>query len=226
MRSIDPTAHNWLVTRINNRIVAAHHHLLEGTVLDLGCGDSPYKTDILQTASKYVGLDWPSTFHDNSAVSIYADLQRALPFRSESVDAVTAFQVLEHVPGTGAVLAEAHRVLQSGGILLLTVPFMWQVHEAPHDYVRLTGFGLRYVLQEAGFDQIQIYENTGFWQMLALKFNYHSTRWCRGPLKILRYLLIPLWLSAQYLAPLLDKVDPDPSETVSYTCLARKGNED
>jgi SAM-dependent methyltransferase len=48
----------------------------------------------------------------------------ALPFRDGSFDAAFSSYVAEHfLDGPGAVLAEIHRVLRPGGLLLLAVPF-------------------------------------------------------------------------------------------------------
>ena len=40
-------------------------------------------------------------------------------------------------------MAEAARVLRPDGTLLLAVPFMWGIHEAPRDFYRFTPYALR-----------------------------------------------------------------------------------
>jgi len=135
------------------------------------------------------------------------------------VDTVTLFQVLEHIAEPQQLLDEVYRILKPGGRLIITVPFMWHIHEAPHDYYRYTRYGLEYMLRKAGFLIIQVTENTGFWQTCALKFNYHTARFARG---IIRCFFIPLWLFTQMTAPLLDKFDKHPQETASYTVIAEK----
>jgi SAM-dependent methyltransferase len=46
----------------------------------------------------------------------------ALPFDDESFEAITMFDLLEHVPDDGKAIAEALRVLRPGGILLVSTP--------------------------------------------------------------------------------------------------------
>lgn len=46
----------------------------------------------------------------------------AIPLKAESVDCITALDVLEHVEHDVAAVAEFHRVLRSGGIAVITVP--------------------------------------------------------------------------------------------------------
>lgn len=45
-----------------------------------------------------------------------------LPFSDDAVDAVTLLDVLEHVADPPAVVAEIHRILKPGGVLIASVP--------------------------------------------------------------------------------------------------------
>lgn len=209
--------YNYLIQKINEKI--AKNFLYKGLVVDLGCGTSPYKKDILAVADKYIGVDWKNSLHDQSSIDIFADLCEPLPIADCFADTVVSFQVMEHLPEPSLFLSEAFRILNKGGQILITVPFMWHVHEEPCDYFRYTRHGLKYLLDKAGFQDIVITENTGFWQMWVLKFNYHTTRFARGPLKLI---WIPIWWVGQTISPLLDKFDKHPQETASYTVCARK----
>lgn len=40
-------------------------------------------------------------------------------------------------------------------MLLITVPFVWDEHEQPHDFARYTSFGLRHLLEKSGFEIIE-----------------------------------------------------------------------
>lgn len=219
MRKIRPTECNWLAVKINNLSFKKNARFIKGRVVDLGCGFAPYKKDILEVASEYCGVDWAGTLHDKTNIDVFADLTRQLPLESDSADTVTSFQVMEHLPEPGFFLAECHRILKQGGYLFITVPFMWHMHEEPHDYFRYTRYGLEHLLKKNGFVDITIGETTGFWQMWILKFNYHTERFAKG---ILRYLFIPVWWFGQVISPILDKYDRHPQETASYAITARK----
>jgi len=208
---------NFLIERINKRI--AHSLPYKGRVVDLGCGTAPYKNDILKTADEYIGVDWENSLHDQNKADMFANLCEKLPFEDGYADTVVAFQVMEHLPEPGFFLSECQRILRSGGAIFLTVPFMWHVHEDPYDYFRFTRYGLEYLLKKNGFVDINITENTGFWQMWVLKFNYHTVRFSRG---ILKWFWIPVWAIGQYVSQLLDYIIKHPQETASYTVLARK----
>lgn len=218
MNPLSFTSHNWLAHAINNASLRRHQAVLAGRVLDLGCGDAPYEADIVDLGCTYVGVDWPKSLHGRQRVAVFADLGGTIPFRDRAFDTVTSFQVLEHLPEPALFLRECRRVLAPGGALLLTVPFQWREHEAPHDYYRFTRFGLERLLRAAGFTEVLVEANTGYWQTMVLKGNYWSLRFAKGPL---RYLWMPLWFVRQVIAPLVDRVLPSPEETASYTVVAR-----
>lgn len=126
--------------------------VVRGTVLDVGCADQ-WVRDRLYAGTTYVSLDYPAIGAVRYAAtpSIFGDAQ-ALPIRSESVDAVTMLEVIEHLPDPDKALAEAFRVLRPGGTLVLSAPFAYPLHDEPHDYRRFTSHGLAWMLARHGFE--------------------------------------------------------------------------
>ncbi len=59
--------------------------------------------------------------------------------------------VLEHLRSPEAAIKEAARILKTGGHLILQVPFMYPVHDAPNDYQRWTHDGLHELVTRYGF---------------------------------------------------------------------------
>jgi SAM-dependent methyltransferase len=217
-------SHNWLVRKLHNDMLGRHLACLHGTVVDLGCGTRPHEDEIRGHADRYVGIDWSNTPHELRA-DIAADLNRVLPVRDEVADCVVSFQVIEHLAEPGMMLNEAWRILKHDGLLMLSVPFQWWVHEAPWDYQRFTRYGLQYQLEKAGFTKLQIVPLSGFWSMWLLKLNYQTVRLIRGPRPVrlaLRTLLVPFWWLAQVSAPVLDKYWKEENETLGYFVTARK----
>ncbi|OFV91370.1 MAG: hypothetical protein A3H28_12000 [Acidobacteria bacterium RIFCSPLOWO2_02_FULL_61_28] len=107
------------------------------TVLDIGCGTGGLASVVTEEGGSYIGLDYyPAVLEMAQAFirdlphSPPAQLLRgsgtSLPLRDESVDLVTAFDVIEHLVGGEswqlAFLREIRRVLRPDGILLLTTP--------------------------------------------------------------------------------------------------------
>jgi SAM-dependent methyltransferase len=199
--------------------------LLSGALYDLGSGESPYKEFFLVHADSYVAVDWAGSFHVTKA-DIEADLNKRLPIDSEVADSIVSLSVLEHLYEPQLMLNEAFRILKKGGSIVVQVPWQWWVHEAPHDYFRYTPYGLDYLFKRAGFVDIEVEPQAGFFTTVVLKLNYFSLRFICGP-RIIRFLLRIVfsifWFVGQTLAPLLDKLDRNwAAETCGYFVTARK----
>lgn len=138
--------------------------------LDVGCGKMPYREYILNNSSvkDYVGLDI------ESAIQYDADIKAdftwdgiTMPFDDASFESSMATEVLEHCPEPEIVLKEVHRVLKPNGIFFFTVPFLWTLHEAPHDEYRYTPWALERHLKNSGFSHIEIKALGGWHASLA-----------------------------------------------------------
>lgn len=218
-------AYNWLIYKVGDRSLLKHAALYKGTLYDLGAGEAPYKEFFLQYASRYVAVDWASSLHDIEA-DVVADLNEPLPIDSEVADTVLSLSVLEHLREPQTMLNETFRILKPRGAIVLQVPWQWWIHEIPYDYFRYTPYGLHYLLEKAGFIDVQVEPQAGFFTMWILKFNYFTLRIIRGPrpLRALIQLgLLPLWFLGQVLAPWLDKLDRNWAlEASGYFVTAKK----
>jgi len=119
----------------------------------------------------------------------------------DSFDIVISSQVLEHVESPADYLAEAHRLLRTGGTLLLSTHGTFQDHPCPGDYWRWTGMGLRKVLSEAGFEVVKLlYLTTGPRAALGfLELNMPHLPLARGWLmRMLSYLPRRIWVSKSF----------------------------
>lgn len=98
-------------------------------ILDLGC-HSGWLTSYLATwtGAAVTGLDFSESAiaygrqHRPMLHLEVADITQPLAFPSSHFDLVTAFDVLEHLPGVPALLREVRRVLRPGGVFLITIP--------------------------------------------------------------------------------------------------------
>lgn len=219
---------NWLMyTNITEKyLIKYSSKYICGVLLDLGCGEAPYKKFFLQFCDKYIGVDWSKSLH-NSKADIISDLNKKIEFKSNSADTLISLSVLEHLKEPQQFFNESYRVLKKGGNLILQVPWQWHIHEAPYDYFRYTPYGLKYMLNKAGFVDVSIEPMSGYYSARILKFNYFTVRVIYKLPKVIMYplalVLLPFWTIGQCLAPLLDKLDKDwERETVGYILLAKK----
>lgn len=141
----------WFVFRNEARDLAAIAGLLHGEVVDIGCADAKVRAGLTADAH-YIGLDYyvTATTWYGTHPDVYGDAQ-ALPFASRRVDRVLLLDVLEHLPRPDACIGEIHRVLKPGGQLILQVPFLYPIHDAPLDFHRWTDHGLRELARQHGF---------------------------------------------------------------------------
>lgn len=134
----------------------------KGRMLDVGCGNKPFEKMFSPHVTEHLGCDVVQS--SNCCVDVIS-LATELPFRSGSFDTVLATQVIEHVADHQTLMREAFRVLAPGGVLVLSGPMYWPLHEEPHDYFRFTEHGLRYLLQQTGFETLKITNNGGKWAL-------------------------------------------------------------
>jgi SAM-dependent methyltransferase len=117
---------------------------LQGNVLDLGCGQSPYRY-LLGPRARYIGLDFEGSrdfgYRDEPDVTYFDG--STIPLDDGSIDHVLCTEVLEHVQEPEVLLQEVYRVLRAGGTGVFTIPWSARYHYIPHDYHRFTPSMLR-----------------------------------------------------------------------------------
>ncbi len=96
--------------------------------------------------SEFIRLDFDRYHHPD----LVADVT-ALPLAGGSVDVVASHSLFEHVAHPHRILQETFRVLRPGGVMVLSMPFVFHRHGYPHDYVRLTPQFFERVCGETGF---------------------------------------------------------------------------
>lgn len=158
-----PLHPQWVAFRGEARTRAWVREQTRGRVLDIGCADG-WVRGTLRADCEYVGLDYPVTARAfyGTRPDVFADAAY-LPFKDATFQCVALLEVLEHVAYPDLVLREAQRILAPGGKLLLSMPFLYPLHDAPHDYQRYTAPGLVFALSKAGFEcGTPVPRNAGF----------------------------------------------------------------
>jgi SAM-dependent methyltransferase len=104
-------------------------------ILEAGSGLSAAVITLRAMGYNVVGLDYAENAlhisHDyDASLPLLAGDVHALPHAENSLGAYLSFGVLEHFEqGMSPALAEAHRVLKPGGVLVLTIPYPNIVHQ-------------------------------------------------------------------------------------------------
>ncbi|HSJ43446.1 MAG TPA: methyltransferase domain-containing protein [Euzebyales bacterium] len=142
----------WYVARADLLEVALGASVPDGgVVVDIGSADGP-SVGWLGARARRIPLDIDPAVLPRGGVCASA---MALPFADGVLDAVSAFDVIEHFQAESALLAELHRVVRPGGRLLLSVPayrWAWSSHDvAAGHHRRYTRRRLVAALTAAGF---------------------------------------------------------------------------
>ena len=139
---------------VADRVAACYGEYLprhaRGRLADLGCGSVPLYGSYRTLVSSVTCVDWAHSPHARRHINVEADLGAVLPFADASFDTLILSDVLEHVAEPERLWREMARLLAPGGHAFVNVPFLYGIHEAPHDYYRYTEFALRRLAERAG----------------------------------------------------------------------------
>lgn len=115
---------------------------------------------------------------ESKGVDIVASAEE-MPLENHSFDHVICSEVMEHVLHPRKVLSECFRVLNKGGKIYATVPFLYREHADPHDYGRYTEYFWRESLRDVGFSEVEIVRQGDFHMVLVdmLKQFLNSRTW-------------------------------------------------
>jgi ubiquinone/menaquinone biosynthesis C-methylase UbiE len=201
-------------------------------VLDVGAGSSPYRS--LFAHCEYKTQDFAKLESDQflgqkgyGAIDYVSDIL-SIPVPEASFDVILCTEVLEHVPEPIRAVQELARILNPGGRLLLTAPLGSGLHQEPyHFYGGYTPHWYQKFLAEAGFEEIVVEPNGGFFK----HYGQESWRFASllAPWRGKRHLIwFPLWLLSLpwfvLLCPLLgyvlDCLDDQKSFTIGYHVTA------
>jgi len=205
----------------------------EMSVYDIGCGDKPFSGYMEGKVKSYLGVDIEDGFYDAGHIDIVGTAYN-VPVEDGVADAIVSSQVLEHLDKPLDAIKEAGRVLKPGGLLLMSSPFLYPIHAAPHDYGRYTFYFLEAKLKEHGLEIVEQKSIGGFWYCVGMYAGMYLQMLDRGLLKKTYIAKALIWLIKIILlgmhsleGAMLELVEKDPEKfravwTVNYVLVARK----
>lgn len=154
--------HWWYAERRSILKKLAKKYELKGKALDIGAAGGG-NTQVLSEN----GLDATALEFDDSGIQIckFRGVQfiqgdaREIPIENDTLDAVIAFDLLEHVTEDYLVVKEMHRTLKRGGTMIIAVPTgkdLWSAHDVAVDHVRRYDRGeLRTLIESHDFEVLE-----------------------------------------------------------------------
>jgi len=170
-------------------------------VLDVGCGQQPFRSLIEATGADYFGMD----LHQDSGCNIdfIGRIDAELPdgiVRDGTYDLVLCTEVLEHVPDWLSAFSNLASLLSPNGMLVITCPQSYQLHEEPYDYYRATDHAIRWHARHANLLEVRVERLGNAWDVLGgvlasmTPVPHRRTFVMRMLGRVIRYVLLTLLL--------------------------------
>jgi len=195
-----------------------------GSVLDIGCGNKPYEKLFSGSTAGYIGCDVVQS--NQNKVDVICEAVN-LKFEDAVFDTVFSTQVIEHVEDPFTMLSEAYRVLKNDGIIIISAPFCWQLHEQPYDFFRYSKYGLEAMFRRNKLEILELRPNGGKWAAIfQMNINIIYSTFSKKTFlrRCVKFLFLHLKLTSliNRLACWLDKKFPDDLLTLNYVIVGKK----
>lgn len=204
-------------------------------VLDAGAGSCPYRNFF--THCEYKTQDFSNLSGNQLSGGEYGRIDYicdilSIPVDGKSFDVILCSEVLEHLSDPVGAIKEFSRILRPGGRLILTAPLGSGIHQEPyHYYGGYTPYWYKKFLEEAGFRNISIEENSGSIRACSqesIRFIVLSRPFRLGMPWYSELLWLPCWIlllpvmaiAVPFLGYLLDRFEKDRRFTVGYHVTA------
>ena len=152
-----------LDSEITSGLILIHNQLQSrniqcNSVLDCGCGNQPFRKQLENLGFVYESLDIEQNSTNNVDYLCGLDAPTSVfdAVIKKKYSLVLLTEVLEHVSGLSQAFRNAYFCTLPGGLILLTTPFVYPLHEEPHDYSRLTIHLIQKLATDVGFEIISL----------------------------------------------------------------------
>jgi SAM-dependent methyltransferase len=141
------------------------HH--RGYLLDIGCASGAFLNQARNRGWEVMGVEpiqkAAEAARDKYNLTIYQDLSDISRVPPDGFDAITLWDVLEHLPSPRKILEKCQELLKPGGSLFISIPnlacfdrrifrFKWIGWDPPRHFYLFSSSSLQRLLLETGFE--------------------------------------------------------------------------
>ncbi|MFZ0817421.1 MAG: methyltransferase domain-containing protein [Candidatus Sulfotelmatobacter sp.] len=157
--------------RWKDQVKMISQHKSGGAILDIGCSSGGFLGAMRGPAWKLYGIEMEESTAERAraitGAEVFVGDAIAAPFLPASFDAITAFDLLEHVYAPRQFLAKVLEWLKPGGIFYAMMPNIdswearlfgsyWYGLELPRHLSHFSPASIRYVMTELGFEEVSV----------------------------------------------------------------------
>ena len=171
-------------------------------VLNIGAGGE-IKNIIRKNFKKVFEIDIDSKRNPDQIIDLCDDhFSKIIRYKP---DLVCIFEVLEHTTNPLKAVNNIYKIINKGDFVLASVPFIFHIHDEPHDYFRFTKFGLKLLFKD--FANVKIYERNGWLESIFVIFirlekeKNILSRLLGKTFTIIAFIMLPLILLIQLIFP-------------------------
>jgi ubiquinone/menaquinone biosynthesis C-methylase UbiE len=103
---------NYSIFKIGNKFFEKYQSYCRGKLIDLGCGEAPYKNKF-KNIKEYIGIDWDNSRH-NTKADIISNLNEKIELPNDVADTIISLSVMEYLNKLQNFLKESYRILKGG----------------------------------------------------------------------------------------------------------------
>ena len=81
---------------------------------------------------------------------------------------ICIFEVLEHTKNHISAVNNIYEILDEGGYVLFSSPFIFHIHDEPYDFYRFTKYGLKHLFRD--FTEVEILSRNGWFETILVLF--------------------------------------------------------
>lgn len=189
--------HRWAINYgIRKRCLPLVRRKEGGRVLDIGCAIGLFLNGMRRYGWQVQGVETNPTAaryaQQELGLDVFIGTLKEANFPNQYFDAVTMWDVLEHLHDPMTTLREMHRVLKDDGLLLLRVPNLdslqahlfgryWAGLDVPRHMAVFSKQTLRQLLNEAGFNILRAWCLSGSYPVFVLSLRLFFKEWVMNP---------------------------------------------
>ena len=139
----------------------------KGTLLDIGAGTGEFLSVAKKDSWQCVGVEPNKKAKDIALKKGVAFVENTSDLDDASIDVITMWHVLEHVPDVEKQIVELNRLLKPGGTILIAVPnfnsfdaeyygTFWAAYDVPRHLWHFSKTAIKSLFQKQGLQLVQV----------------------------------------------------------------------